>query len=166
MSDKYNYDAHRVHLSDSNSSQNNAQGIGYHLDIELQGNWPGADVDPNKQRFDVHKMRDLANKIDDLVGFLSGNGSGTPQSIQQRGAPSFGPDTWAGATYLKDATSQMATTVGTYSQKLIGSLQAAAQAIRSAADSYDRAENANQQSGQSQQASLSQQPSSQPSSIS
>jgi hypothetical protein len=160
--DKYNYDAHRAHLSDSDSGANSAQGLGsdYHLNVQLEGNWPGISPDPNKQRFDVENMRKAAGKIDELISALTGTGSGTPASIQQHGAPSYGPDTWAAANYLKTASSQMAGTVGKYAQDMVTNLSAAAQAIRSAADAYDKAEGANQQSGQNQQSSLSNQPSS------
>jgi hypothetical protein len=160
VSDTYNYDAHRVHLSDSDSSKNAAAGIGYHLDVRLQGNWPGLDADPNKQRFDAEKMKAVADKIDGLISTLNGQGSGTPAAIQKHGAPSFGPDTWAAANYLKTAADAMASTVADYTRNLIANLQAAAQSIRSAADSYGKAEDANQQSGQNQQASLGQQPTS------
>jgi hypothetical protein len=152
--DRYDYNAHRAHLSDSDSSQNSAQGINYHLDVQLQKDWPGLSPDPNKQKFDVDKMRQAAGQIDHLIRVLTGGGSGTPQSIQQHGAPSFGPDTWAAATYLKTAAQEMASTVGKYSQDLIDNLRAASQAITAAADGYGGAEHANVQSGQNQQASL------------
>jgi hypothetical protein len=152
--DRYDYNAHRAHLSDSDSAQNSAQGINYHLDVQLQKDWPGLSPDPNKQRFDVHKMRQAAGQIDHLIRVLTGGGSGTPQSIQQHGAPSFGPDTWAAASYLKTAAQEMAGTVGKYSQDLIDNLRAASEAITAAANGYDGTEHANVQSGQNQQASL------------
>jgi len=161
--DTYDYNAHRAQLSNSDSSQNSAQGINYHLDVQLKKDWPGLSPDPNKQKFDVDKMRQAADRIDNLITSINGTGSGTPQSIQQHGAPSFGPDTWAAAGYLKTAVGQMAATVGKYSQDLVTNLQAASQAIRSAADAYDGTEHTNTQSGQNQQASLTN--TTQPSSI-
>jgi len=161
--DRYDYNAHRAHLSGSDSGQNSAEGINYHLDVQLQKDWPGLDPDPKKQKFDVQKMRQAADRIDGLISGLTGGGSGTPQAIQQHGSPSFGPDTWAAASYLKTASQEMASTVGKYSQDLITNLQAASQAIRTAADGYDGTEHANVQSGQNQQASLDN--TSQPSSI-
>lgn len=163
--DTYDYNKHRAQLSDSDSSQNSAQGIDYHLDVRLKSeqDWPGLNPDPNKQKFDVDKMRKAAGRIDDLISALTGNTSGTPQSIQQHGAPSFGPDTWAAASYLKTAAQQMAGAVGKYTQDLIANLQAAKGAIETAADGYDGTEHANVQSGQNQQANL--QGTSQPSSI-
>jgi hypothetical protein len=161
--DRYDYNAHRAHLSDSDSGQNSAQGINYHLDVQLQKDWPGLSPDPNKQKFDVDKMRQAAKQIDHLVERLNGAGSGTPQSIQQHGAPSFGPDTWAAASYLKTAAQEMAGAVGKYAQGLIENLRAASRAINTAADGYDGSEHANVQSGQNQQASLNN--TSQPSSI-
>jgi hypothetical protein len=152
--DKYDYNAHSAHLSDSDSSQNSAQGLSnYHLDVELQKSWPGLDPDPHKQKFDVDMMKQAADTIDRLVTTLSGPGAGTPTSIQQRGAPAFGPDSWAAASYLKTAAQEMASTVGKYTTDLIANLQAASRAIRSAAQSYDKSESANQRSGQNQQAS-------------
>jgi hypothetical protein len=162
VSDKYNYDDHRVHLSDSDSGKNNAQALGggYHLDVQLQKDWPGIDADPNKQVFDPDKMKAVADKIDGLISALNGQGSGTSAAIQKSGAPPFGPETWAAASYLKTAAGEMAGAVADYTQKLVANLTAASQAIRSAADSYGKAEDANQQSGQNQQASLGQQPTS------
>jgi cytochrome c556 len=160
VSDTYNYDAHRAHLSGSDSSQNSAQGINYHLDVQVQKDWPGLSPDPNKQRFDVEKMRQAARKIDELISVLDGGGSGTAQSVQRSGAPSFGPESWAAATYLKTAAEQMAGAVGKYTTDLIANLRAASQAIRSAADAYDKTEGANEQTGRNQQAGASQQPSS------
>jgi hypothetical protein len=157
VSDKYNYDAHRANLSGSDSSQNSAQGVNYHLDVQLQGDWPGLNPDPKKQRFDVDKMREAARKIDDLVSVLDGSGSGTPQAVQKSGAPSFGPEAWAAATYLKTAAEQMAGAVGKYATDLIANLRAASERIRSAADAYDKTESANQQSGHNQQAGMGQQ---------
>jgi hypothetical protein len=160
VSDTYNYDAHRAHLSGSDSSQNSAHGINYHLDVRVDKNWPGLNPDPNKQKFDVEKMRQAARKIDELISALEGGGSGTAQSVQKSGAPSFGPDTWAAATYLKTAAEQMAGAVGKFTTDLVGNLRTAAQTIRAAADAYDKTEGANEQSGRNQMAGAQQQPSS------
>jgi hypothetical protein len=160
VSDTYNYDDHRVHLSDSDSDKNGAASLNYHLDVQLDGNWPGMSPDPHKQRFDVHKMREAAGKIDELIAGLTGAGTGTPQSIAKNGSPSFGPDSWAAAKYLKTASDQVVGTVSKYTTDLVTNLTAAANSIRAAADAYDKSENANKKSGSNQQASLEGTPSS------
>jgi len=156
VSDRYNYDEHKVQLDSQDSSKNSAQALaGYHLDVRLQPGWPGLDPDPNKLAFDSKQMGAIADRIDRLLDNLtSTSGAGTPQSILAKGVPSFGPSTWAAASYLQTATSQVAGTVAQYAQDLILNLQGAAQAIRTAIANHDKAEHANQQSGRNLQTSL------------
>ncbi|MEP7020107.1 MAG: hypothetical protein ABI808_05615 [Pseudonocardiales bacterium] len=147
----YDYTQDRVTLG-GDTSDNNATGLGgYSLDVSPNGSWPGLSADPNKQRLDTDAMMSVAQSIDNYVQALQNSGH---TEIQGKAAVSYGPDSWGAAVYLKDASSQVATTVSQYTSELITNLTAASGAIRKAAGQYSGAESTNQQSASNQQNSL------------
>lgn len=147
----YNYGDDRVHLGDD-KSQNTASGLGgYSLDVSPDGSWPGLSAAPDKQRVDPEKMNAVADTIDGYVQTLQNSGA---TQIQGATSVSYGPDSWAAAVYLKDASGQVAQTVSSYTQTLIQNLTAASAAIRSATQGYKGAEQTNTHSATNQQNSL------------
>jgi hypothetical protein len=148
--DYHNYQ--HVTLDDHDRSKNTATDIdGYPLDVQPQGNWPGTSADPSKMRYNVVKMRAVADDLDKLANELSG----MPSRLSDKaGKANFGPNTWYEATHLADASNQVLGAVVKYSQEILANLHAAATAIRTAADKYDGGESANQQSFENQQQSL------------
>jgi ribosome-binding factor A len=134
----YDYNHHRVSLDNNDRSRNTATALdGYPLDIQPDGSWPGLDANPREQRFDKQAMLDVADKIDRLISDVGTIDLSSAASV------SFGPDSWQAAVYLRQASGQVAHAVSEYSQELIRNLQAAAQAIRTAAGTYGTAESAN-----------------------
>jgi hypothetical protein len=149
----YNYGGDkRVSLGDD-TSDNGASGLGgYTLNVVPDQNWPGMSADPNKQKVDADAMNDVATTIDNLVESLQGSAISdvTTKSAQAN----YGPDSWGAASYLKDATGQVATAVTQYTQELITNLQSAAKAIRNATGQYTGAESTNKASAGNQQSAV------------
>jgi hypothetical protein len=147
----YNYTHNRVTLGDD-TSDNNAAGLaGYSLDVSPNGDWPGTNADPNKQRVNADDMLAVARTIDNYVEALQNSGA---TEIPAKAAVSYGPDSWQAAVYLRDASGQVAHGVSQYTAKLIANLQAASTAIKHAAGKYSGAESTNRQSAAGQQSSL------------
>ncbi|HSV66262.1 MAG TPA: hypothetical protein VLJ59_10205 [Mycobacteriales bacterium] len=148
----YDYGDQHIRLDDNDSSKNKATGLSdYSLEVTPDRNWPGTSANPKQQRFDTHKMRLVADRIDSYVTSLEGGGVKT---IAQTAAVSFGPPSWNAAVYLQKASGDVATLVGQYSAQLVENLRAAASSIRAAADQYDGAEDTNMISANNQHRSL------------
>lgn len=147
--------SHKFQLTDD-KSRNDAQSLdGYPLDVTLES-WPGLSANPNKQRFDVDKMLEVANWIDGQIRSIQ-SANYTPQSLAATATVSFGPPDWNAANYLKQSSGQVAKTVSNYAGQLVTSLQEASTAIRTAAAKYGGAETTNADSMTSQQNSAADQ---------
>ena len=146
----YNYSDNRVELSDTTSG-NRATGLGgYPLDVRPDGSWPGTSANPNQLRADTDRMNAVADRIDAMVSTLTN--SGLVQEVSTKsGAARYGPDSWQAASYLKDATGQVAQAVSSYGQELITNLQGASAAIRRATASVAGGEQANVTTANNQQ---------------
>jgi hypothetical protein len=140
---------HQVHLSDQ-KSENDAQVLqGYPLDVAPDPSWPGLTANPNHQRFDVDKMIEVANWIDQQVKLIE-SPHYKPQSLAGTAQVSYGPPDWNAANYLKAASGRVATTVSDYAVELVTNLKQASSSIRTAAAKYGGAENTNADSMDSQ----------------
>jgi hypothetical protein len=147
--DYHNYQ--HVTLGDDRNKNTAGDIDGYPLDVQPDSRWPGTQADPSKARYNVQKMRDLADELDKAANDLSN----VPTRLNEKAAKAnFGPNTWYEANHLADASGQVLGAVVKYSQEILANLHAAATAIRTAADKYDNGEQANQQSFANQQASL------------
>jgi len=141
---------HQFQLSDE-KSENNAQALdGYPLDVRPDPYWPGLSPNPNRQRFDVDKMLEVADWIDGQIKSIQ-QANYTPQSLASTASASYGPADWNAANYLKQSSGQVAKTVSNYAGQLITNLQEASATIRSAAAKYGGAEQTNTDTMTSQQ---------------
>jgi len=140
---------HEVQLSNQHS-ENSAQGLdGYPLDLEY-ADWPGLSADPNKQRFDVDKMLEVADWIDGQITSIQ-QANYKPQDLAATGQVAYGPAEWNAANYLKQSSGQVAKTVSNYANQLVTNLQQASASIRAAAGKYGGSEQTNTDTMNNQQ---------------
>lgn len=145
MSGDYTYDDNEgVNLSDTDSGSNTATGLdGYDGDIHPNTAWPG--TTPNKKELvaKVDDMRAVVTELRNLADRIRED-----SAVREVGRVSnevqLGPQSWAGATYLKQAGVQAAQLVSGGAKQVAANLDLAANAIAAAADGYDDAEHSNQ----------------------
>jgi hypothetical protein len=148
---------HQFHLTDD-KSRNDAQTLaGYPLNVTPDAHWPGLTADPNKQRFDVDKMLEVADWIDSQIKSIQ-SANYTPESLAGTATVSYGPADWNAANYLRQSSGEVAKTVSNYARQLVTNLQEAATAIRTAAAKYRGAEGTNTDTMNTQQTNLTGQP--------
>jgi hypothetical protein len=145
MSGDYTYDDNdAVNLSDSDSGANTAAGLeGYDGDISPNGDWPGTTPNTKELVAKVDDMRAVVTELRNLADSIR-EASAVREVERTSNEVQLGPQTWAGAGYLKMAGAQAATLVAGGAKQVADNLDLAADAIEAAADGYDNAEHSNQ----------------------
>lgn len=114
--------------------------LGYPLDIQLDGSWPGLAAETGKTRFRPEEMKAVATWLRSKAAELES----LPTNLRSEvGSTQFGPAAWVQATNLATTNAQVTNTVGEYWALVLTNLNRAADAIEASADQLATMELAN-----------------------
>ncbi len=136
FSGRYDYNNHRVTLSDSRSD-NSVQGLtSFQLDAPVDPTWPGTTTEPDVTRVQPQRLESVAAWLQATAEQLNE----VTQLLSEAATCSYGPPTWAQARHLAEANKQVSEAVASYATSLIHDLQDTAAGLATAAHNYRNSE--------------------------
>jgi hypothetical protein len=99
----------------------------FQLVPELDPNWPGLATPTGQMRADPERMREVVEKLVTVIGEVE---RVPPLLDQHTETTMFGPPTWAMASTLTWAHTQLGSAVTEYTRRILGSLNEAVEAIQ------------------------------------